>query len=348
MAGGLERGAQFLVVVYLSVKDDCVVARCVTHGLVSGVGQVNDRKARVAQYRACKMGYPAIVRTSLRRSPDSLFDCFRFEISKPDDTDNSTHNDISIYYSDMANESYTEAFFDEMQDTNLSSARTVVPRVMELVNPRSVVDIGCGEGLWLKAFQEVGVATVQGFDGPWVKKEHLAISSESFTVADLKQLVVLNKQFDLSVCLEVAEHLPDVAADTLVKSLTAAAPVVLFSAAIPLQGGSHHINEQWPSYWAEKFAAEGYVPVDAIRRHVWDDTRVSFFYAQNILLFVNRTYLSAYPELEKEITSGHGRASSLVHSFIYNYYAERWRLVVPFLGKLPPSLLHGTKKILAR
>jgi hypothetical protein len=159
---------------------------------------------------------------------------------------------------------------------------------------------------------------------------------------------VLEKSFDLSVCLEVAEHVPDASADTLVRSLTAAAPVVLFSAAIPLQGGSHHINEQWPSYWAQKFAAEGYVPVDAIRRHVWDDERVSFFYAQNILLFVKKSRLAEYPKLEEEVMAGHGRALSLVHPFIYNYYAERWRMVVPFLGKLPPSLLHGTKKLLAR
>lgn len=246
----------------------------------------------------------------------------------------------------MAKVSYSTEFFDEMVETNLSSARVVVPHVMSLLSPRSVADIGCGEGIWLKAFLEAGVTSVQGVDGEWVQKERLQFPAKDFMAADIKEPVVLDKKFDLAVCLEVAEHIPDSAANTLVKSLVSAAPVLLFSAAIPLQGGSHHVNEQWPAYWAEKFAAEGYVPVDAVRRHVWDDKCVSFFYAQNIFIFAKKDLLSQYPKLQEEIASGHGNALSLVHPFMYLYYAERWRTVVPFLGKFPPSLLHFVKKLL--
>jgi SAM-dependent methyltransferase len=219
---------------------------------------------------------------------------------------------------------------------------------MRLVAPHSIVDIGCGEGIWLKAFKEGGIDEVRGIDGDWVQKGRLVIPEAQFVVADLKEPVVLERTFDLSVCLEVAEHLPDSAADTLIKSLTDAAPVVLFSAALPLQGGSHHVNEQWPAYWAEKFNKVEYVPVDAIRRHIWDDTRVSFFYAQNIFIYVKKSELSNYALLEKEIEEGHGKALPLIHPFIYTYYAERWRMVVPILGKFPPSLLHGVKSLLQK
>ena len=248
----------------------------------------------------------------------------------------------------MAKVSYSEGFFDEMTQTNLSSARTVIPYVMRLVAPEAVADIGCGEGLWLKAFGEAGAKEIFGVDGEWVEKSRLQIPESSFTVADLEHAISFDKKYDLSVCLEVGEHLPDASAASLVETLTNAAPAVLFSAAIPLQGGSHHVNEQWPAYWAEKFAARGYVPIDALRRHIWDDKRVSFFYAQNILLYVKESEIEKYPLLKKEIEDGHNVALPLVHPFMYLYYAERWRSVVPFLGKLPPSFLHAVKRLLGK
>ncbi len=248
----------------------------------------------------------------------------------------------------MTKVSYSTEFFDEMVETNLSSARVVVPHVLELMRPSSVADIGCGEGIWLKAFMEAGVTSVQGVDGDWVEKERLQFPKQQFLVADLKEPVVLDKKYDLAVCLEVAEHLPDAASGTLVSSLTNAAPVILFSAAIPLQGGSHHVNEQWPAYWAEKFAVHGYIPVDCIRRKIWDDKKVSFFYAQNIFIFVKKDLLSNYPKLQAEIEAGNGSALSLVHPYMYLYYAERWRSIVPFLGKFPPGILHVVKRFLRK
>lgn len=247
----------------------------------------------------------------------------------------------------MAKVAYSGHFFDEMEETNLMSARTVVPLVMDLVNPTSVVDVGCGRGLWLKVFTEAGVSDVEGCDGDYVERDKLAIPPDRFHAQDLEAPIVFPKGYDLAVCLEVAEHLPDAASDTLVKSLTTAAPAILFSAAIPLQGGSHHVNEQWPEYWEKKFKECGYIPVDPIRRHVWDNANVSFFYAQNILIYVKESELSKYPKLAEEIRTGHGRALSMVHPHLYTYYAERWRAVVPYLSKFPPSVLHGAKRLLS-
>ncbi len=241
---------------------------------------------------------------------------------------------------------YDEGFFDEMEMPNLESARTVVPKVLELLKPTKVVDIGCGRGLWLKAFIENGVLDVAGYDGAYVEKEKVAFPKERFHAVDLEKPIAFNQIFDLAVCLEVGEHLPPAAADTLVKTLINAAPVVLFSAAIPLQGGSRHVNEQWPEYWEKKFAALGYVPVDALRRHFWGDSRVSFFYQQNILLYVRKDVLPNYLKLEEEVRNGHGKALPLIHPYLFTYYAERWKLVVPLLGIFPPRLLHAGKSLL--
>lgn len=244
--------------------------------------------------------------------------------------------------------SYSERFYDEMKDTNLSSARKVSELVIDMVSPRSVVDIGCGTGIWLKAFSEKGVKGIYGYDGAWVKEGMLVIPKDRFEARDLERPIDKICRADLAVCLEVAEHLPRDKAHILVDNLVNASPVVLFSAAIPMQGGSHHVNEQWPDYWEALFSKRGYVPVDCIRRHVWNDPKVSFFYAQNIFIYVDSSKIEAYPRLKKERESGHDRAISLVHPFMYTYYAERWRTIVPILGKLPPSWLHAAKKVLGK
>lgn len=235
-----------------------------------------------------------------------------------------------------------------MEDTNLISARVVVPLVIELVSPKSVIDVGCGTGLWLKAFSENGIREITGIDGSWVDKKMLVIPGQAFISKDLEQPLNIGKKADLAVCLEVAEHLNSTKSEQLISSLVEVAPVILFSAAIPFQGGAHHVNEQWPDYWAKIFKEKGYIPVDCLRRKIWDDNRVSFFYAQNILIYVDKKKINEYQKLKKEVEAGYNEALSLVHPHMYLYYAERWRLVVPFLGKLPPKLLHAIKRFLGQ
>ena len=155
---------------------------------------------------------------------------------------------------------------------------------MKLVPAKSVVDVGCGLGTWLAVFREQGATATLGIDGEWIDRNHLEIPSESFMAFDLTQPLRLDRRFDLVVSLEVAEHLPPEAAETFVDSLTRLGSTILFSAAIPSQGGTHHVNEQWPEYWAHLFEKRGFRVVDAIRRRVWENGAVATWYAQNALL----------------------------------------------------------------
>lgn len=244
---------------------------------------------------------------------------------------------------------YTEAFYAETQDSVLASARIIVPLILDLVAPKSIIDVGCGRGAWLKTFAEGGVHDILGIDGPWVKAEDLLITEKAFIVRDLVRKFTVGRSADLVMSLEVAEHLDSSAADSFVTALTDTAPVVLFSAAIPFQGGTDHVNEQWPAYWEEKFRAHGYVPVDAIRRHIWKNESVAFFYAQNMLLYVKESELLRFPKLTKEIESGFGSALSLVHPKVHLYVSansERWKLIEPYINKLPLPLLRKLKGLL--
>src|SRR6185369_3445408 len=101
----------------------------------------------------------------------------------------------------MAEAFYSGDFYEGMEDANLSSARTVVPLALQFVQPRSVLDIGCGQGLWLRAFMEQGIEDVVGYDGDYVERDKLQIPKEKFIAADLEQPLTLTRKFDLAVSL---------------------------------------------------------------------------------------------------------------------------------------------------
>jgi SAM-dependent methyltransferase len=208
---------------------------------------------------------------------------------------------------------YDAGFYDRQVAGSIASAEVAVPLVMDLVRPASVVDLGCGLGAWLASFASRGVRDVLGLDGDYVDRSRLLISVENFRPQDLTAPVDLDRRFDLAISVEVAEHLPATAADTFVASLTALAPVVLFGAAIPFQGGSEHVNEQWPAYWAERFARHGYRAIDVLREKLWNDDRVRWWYAQNLLLYASDERLAADPRLAEAAARTPQPPLALVH-----------------------------------
>lgn len=193
---------------------------------------------------------------------------------------------------------YDGHFFDGIEEGSIRSARVVLPIVFDLVAPRSVIDVGCGRGAWLSVAMELGIADVRGWDGDYVQRDNLLIPRDRFEVADLSRPLKITGTYDLALCLEVAEHLPKRISRALVESLTSVAPVVLFSAAIPGQGGNHHINEQFPEFWWRLFDERGYVALDVVRPRIAWDARAEPWYAQNMLLYVDRKRYECNPALQ--------------------------------------------------
>lgn len=166
------------------------------------------------------------------------------------------------------------------------SAEVLVHHIHKLLTPSSVLDVGCGPGLFLKKFKELGVKTVQGVDhkiDPELLDQYL--NSAEYLDHNLNLALELEIKYDLCLCLEVAEHLNQNASDQLIKSLCSHADTIVFSAAIPYQGGINHINEQWPEYWIQKFKGQGYTCYDIIRPAIWHNEKIEWWYRQNILLF---------------------------------------------------------------
>lgn len=170
---------------------------------------------------------------------------------------------------------------------NERSSALILPHLFKIVKPNTILDIGCGIGTWLSMAKKFGVKNVLGVDGEYVDRNLLRkyLVDDEFVSHDLTMPLELRRRFDLCFCLEVAEHLPKEFSDVLVDTLVRHSDLILFSAAIPGQGGENHLNEQEPNFWIKKFENKGYHVYDPIRPLVWTNKEVDVWYKQNIFLF---------------------------------------------------------------
>jgi len=216
---------------------------------------------------------------------------------------------------------YDRRFYEAQQDVSLASARVILPLVTAITPTTTVVDLGCGVGSWLQAATELGTISVTGIDGDYVSVNELRISAASFVAANLERpLPQLSARVDLAICVEVLEHISAPAGERAVEWLCHAAPVVLFSAALPGQGGKNHINENWLSHWVERFEQHDFLPYDLIRPRLWRDQRVDACYRQNIIIFAERGHPPLARQPPAPLVS-----IDVVHPEIFAYHVGRER-----------------------
>lgn len=193
---------------------------------------------------------------------------------------NNESEDLSRHYDDN--------FYSGQAPASYRSATIYARHLWQFIQPHSVVDIGCGRGTWLKAFKELGAKQLTGIDGSWNSQEQMIDSDIDFVPAELNHAIEIKGFYDLAISLEVAEHLDPNAADTFIRTITSLSDTILFGAAYPGQGGTNHINEQLPSWWARRFIAKHYLPFDLFRPAFWGNADVKFWYRQNTFLYVRK------------------------------------------------------------
>jgi len=221
---------------------------------------------------------------------------------------------------------YDRDFQHGIEEPSVRSARRVWPALLSAIAaPASVADFGCGAGYWLAALREIlPPCDILGVDHPSVPDYGLRIAADRFVGADLTQPVDLGRRFDLCLSVEVAEHLPAQHAPGFVATLVRHADLIAFSAAIPGQGGTSHLNEQWPAYWIALFAAHGYRCHDVIRPRIWNDALIECSYRQNLLLFANA---GASARLPGDAPDWGG--ADLVHPQLFELAHRRWTARTP-------------------
>jgi SAM-dependent methyltransferase len=243
---------------------------------------------------------------------------------------------------------YQALFFDYLAASSRRSALAAVPRLAAVIAPSSVLDVGCGRGVWLERWVDQGVEDVCGVDGDYVDMEHLVIPRSRFYPHDLGVPFDLGRKFDLVLSLEVGEHLNASVANTFIDTIVTHGDVVVFSAAVPGQGGEYHVNEQSLDYWRAKFLARGFDAFDAIRP-MWLGVReIEPWYRYNTLLYANQKGRQRLP------------ASVLATQIpedcpVPDVASIPWRLRNLIIGKLPDSVVrrlaeakHSARVALAR
>lgn len=159
---------------------------------------------------------------------------------------------------------------------------------------KSIKDIGCGSGIWLKKFNEIGqFQQILGFDliGAIEKDARSFDEKITFEAIDFENVVEnIFPKTDLSLFLEVAEHLTENTAKKIIKFICETSNMVIFSAAIPGQGGYNHINEQLMSYWVKQIEINQFVVFDIFRKEMSKYKNLPFYYRNNIVLAISRKY----------------------------------------------------------
>jgi hypothetical protein len=185
----------------------------------------------------------------------------------------------------MENKNYDADFFSKLEIGSFEAAKVIMPLVLDITPFKSIVDIGCGVGTWLCAANSLGIVDFDGYDGDYVDRGRLYIDVARFHAVDLAEGFSLDRRYDVALSLEVAEHLPSFKADEFIEKLTDAAPIVIFSAAIPGQGGTNHINERWQDEWRKSFAKRDYYAIDYLRPLIRGNSSVPWWYQQNIMIY---------------------------------------------------------------
>jgi SAM-dependent methyltransferase len=216
---------------------------------------------------------------------------------------------------------YNSTFFSH-QNGAMRSASKLLPMIFDLAPSQSVADVGCGIGAWTRVARDLG-HNVTGFDGAWVPREQLLIEQNEFVEMDLSNPPAgPAMHFDLALSLEVGEHLPAASAERFVRFLTELAPIVAFSAAVPCQLGTNHINEQYAGYWARLFQSCNFVPFDVIRPRCWYDQDVEFYYRQNLVIYVARRDAQAFESRVRPSLVAH--PLDVVHPDAVPILAQGW------------------------
>jgi len=163
-------------------------------------------------------------------------------------------------YKENPGELYSRGFFKDI----LKAKRWQLPlgkKIAELYGFESVVDFGCASGYYLEGILEGGCKNILGL-------EYLFDNSKEFISEHMVDYIRYGNameeidcgKFECAISIEVAEHLLPEKSDIFVDNLTRASnKYILFTAALPGQGGVGHINERPSSFWINMFSERGFI-----------------------------------------------------------------------------------------
>jgi SAM-dependent methyltransferase len=177
---------------------------------------------------------------------------------------------------------YSEKYYRKHEDGAIRSAKNILSFLYDNLKFDTIVDFGCGTGCWASVAKKLFNTQILGID--FHNCTNLLLDESEYMYADLTKPLSLGYNFDLVISLEVAEHIEELNINVFLDNLCSAGKRILFSAALPEQGGTNHVNEKLLSYWVKQFARRGYYALDVIRPYFWNCEEVDIWYRNNSIL----------------------------------------------------------------
>ncbi|MFH1202704.1 MAG: methyltransferase domain-containing protein [Candidatus Omnitrophota bacterium] len=186
------------------------------------------------------------------------------------------------------NHIYDDQFFNHNLKTNIPIAKDLVDILYNYFHPESVVDVGCGTAEYLAEFNRLGIK-IKGYEGSPAALKKAMVSGNFIQLADLREKIKSDERYDLALCLEVAEHIESRYSKILVDNLASLSDTIIFSAAIPGQGGHFHINEQPHEFWIGLWQERNYILrkdiIEALKEQM-RERGILWWYTANLMVFL--------------------------------------------------------------
>ncbi|MBX7481748.1 class I SAM-dependent methyltransferase [Qipengyuania sp. 6D47A] len=236
---------------------------------------------------------------------------------------------------------YSSEFYDYINSGSTNSARHIAPLMRSVTPIDSVLDVGAGVGAWAAEWMRAGASDVVAVDGPYTDNTSFLVPDEQFVKHDLQTPLDLGRKFALVQSLEVAEHIPHKSADTFIDTLVRHGDIVLFSAAVPGQGGEHHVNERPLEFWRKKFQTRGYAAFDWLRPLIRDEKLVQPWYRYNTIIYANASGQDRLAPEVLEARVSDRRAVPHAGSFAWRLRRALVRAMpTPFVTRVATILAH--------
>jgi 2-polyprenyl-3-methyl-5-hydroxy-6-metoxy-1,4-benzoquinol methylase len=189
--------------------------------------------------------------------------------------------------------SYPKSFYSSVTKRAIQSSEIVAEILLSAIKPRSIIDIGSGEGIWLNTISNKfpSASDLTAVDLQSHKSEYFDSLTENYLSFKFIEhnfeidCELPDEHYDLAICLEVLEHLQPQTAELLAAEISKKCSILVFSGAVKGQGGTGHVNENSIDYWIGLLTKHNFVALDILRPQLKKNSLVADFYKENMLLF---------------------------------------------------------------
>jgi SAM-dependent methyltransferase len=162
---------------------------------------------------------------------------------------------MALTSEDLSGSWKKEMYADHLPDATAFDAG-FIQSVVDICQPTTVLDLGCGQGYFVKWLREKGIEA-WGVEG---EELDTLFKAPGYQIQqDLSNLFDLGKTYDVVMCTEVVEHIPEAFEEVVFNNIAHHTHRhLVFSGATPGQGGTGHVNEKPEVHWFSCLVSRGF------------------------------------------------------------------------------------------